>query len=350
MTPMTVIGGYLGAGKTTLVNEILAAAGGRRVAVVVNDFGSVNIDAALIRSRSEDTLELSNGCVCCSLADGMAAVMERLAAMTPRPEHVLVEVSGVGDPAAVAAWGDHPGFRRGGVLVCADVETVRAGAADRWVGDTVVRQLCAAGTLLLTKTDLAGPERTAAVRRWAAGIAGAARITHDRQAVIAMLDEGFRPAPAGAPPAATGAEPASTETSPATTVTAGAAPAGTGAEPGGSEPAGAQAGGAAAGGHAAAHTSWTIRGHGTVPEDALRALLAALPARVVRVKGIVTTTAAPARRTVVHAAGGRVEFTDGGPRASADEPPALVVIVSGPADREPRQVADLRRLLDPGTS
>lgn len=63
MMPMTIIGGCLGAGKTTLVNEFLAAAGGRRVAVVVNDFGSVNIDAALVRSRSEDTLELANGCV-----------------------------------------------------------------------------------------------------------------------------------------------------------------------------------------------------------------------------------------------------------------------------------------------
>ncbi len=82
--------------------------------MVVNDFGALNVDADLVRSRSEDTLELSNGCVCCSLADGMAAVMERLRAMDPPPDQVVVEVSGVGDPSKVAGWGDHPGFRRNG--------------------------------------------------------------------------------------------------------------------------------------------------------------------------------------------------------------------------------------------
>ncbi len=141
---MTVLGGYLGAGKTTLVNELLAGAVGQRVAVVVNDFGAVNVDADLVRSRSEDTLELSNGCVCCNLADGMAVVMERLRAMEPPPDRVLVEVSGVGNPAVVAGWGDHPGFRRDGVLVCADVETIRDHVSDRWVGDTVMEQLVGA--------------------------------------------------------------------------------------------------------------------------------------------------------------------------------------------------------------
>ena len=82
---MTVLGGYLGAGKTTLINDLLSRAENQRVAVVVNDFGALNIDAELVRSRSEDTLELSNGCVCCSLADGMAAVMERLRPWTRRP-------------------------------------------------------------------------------------------------------------------------------------------------------------------------------------------------------------------------------------------------------------------------
>jgi G3E family GTPase len=306
--PMTIIGGYLGAGKTTLVNEFLAATGGRRVAVVVNDFGSVNIDAALVRSRSEDTLELANGCVCCSLSDGMPAVMERLSAMAPRPDHVLVEVSGVGDPAAVAGWGDHPGFRRNGVLVCADVETVRDRAADRWVGDTVLKQLRAAGTLLLTKADLAGPSRTSEVRRWVADIAEGARIVGDRASVVAMLDQGFHP---------------------------------------GSEPAAPSAG--EADDHASNHTSWTVRGHGTVRAETLRNLLSGLPAEVVRVKGVVATTAAPDRWTVVHATGSRVDLGDGGPRATAGEPSTLVVIVSGPADREPGYLAELRRVLAAGT-
>ena len=199
----TVLGGYLGAGKTTLLNEVLAATRGRRVAVVVNDFGSVNVDADLVGSRAEDTLELSDGCVCCSLSDGMATVLERLRALEPAPEHVLVEVSGVGDPAAVAGWGDHPGFHRNGIVVCADVGTVRERAADRWVGDTVVRQLRAADTVLLTRADLAGPDRVEAVAAWVAQVAPAAEVVRDRQAVVAGLDRGFglpQPSPTGPGP------------------------------------------------------------------------------------------------------------------------------------------------------
>ncbi|HLB75609.1 MAG TPA: GTP-binding protein, partial [Candidatus Dormibacteraeota bacterium] len=65
--PMVVVGGYLGAGKTTLLNRLLERADGLRVAVLVNDFGEINIDAALIRTRSSDVLQLENGCICCSI-------------------------------------------------------------------------------------------------------------------------------------------------------------------------------------------------------------------------------------------------------------------------------------------
>ena len=124
---LTVIGGYLGAGKTTLINRLLAGTGGGRIAVVVNDFGAVGVDASLIRSRTADTIELTNGCLCCSLTDDLAGVMTGLAAREPRFEHVVVELSGVGQPSAMTAWGWFPGFRPGRTVVCADALTGPAG-------------------------------------------------------------------------------------------------------------------------------------------------------------------------------------------------------------------------------
>ncbi|WP_420097448.1 GTP-binding protein, partial [Brevibacterium sediminis] len=73
MIELTVIGGYLGSGKTTLLNEILDRQDGERIAVIVNDFGTVNIDAEIIGSRDGRTMEIANGCICCDLSDGMAA-------------------------------------------------------------------------------------------------------------------------------------------------------------------------------------------------------------------------------------------------------------------------------------
>ena len=73
--PLTVIGGYLGAGKTTLLNQLLRHNAGRRLAVVVNDFGSINIDAALITEHDGETMSLANGCICCSLASGFLTVL-----------------------------------------------------------------------------------------------------------------------------------------------------------------------------------------------------------------------------------------------------------------------------------
>jgi len=73
--PVTVLGGYLGAGKTTLLNHLLASADGERIAVLVNDFGSIDIDAELVQSHDGDTIQLANGCICCSLAEGFAQAM-----------------------------------------------------------------------------------------------------------------------------------------------------------------------------------------------------------------------------------------------------------------------------------
>ena len=317
---MTVLGGYLGAGKTTLVNELLADADpGERIAVVVNDFGEVNVDTALVRSRTRDTLELANGCVCCSLQDGMAAVLERLRALRPAPARVLVEVSGVGDPAAVAGWGDHPGFTRAGVVVCADVTGVRSHAVDRWVADTVLAQLRGADVVLLTRTDLAPAGTTRAVRAWVQETAPGAEVTGDRAGLRRQLRAGRPAGPrAGAPPP--GAD------------------------------------------HTGEHSSWSLRPDRPVDREALVRALSGPTGRVVRVKGVLRCADAPDRRTTVQVAGGRVEVRDDGPwDERPDEDGAggggvgvLVVLARGGAagPGEPELVGRLRRIVggapDPG--
>jgi len=155
-----VVGGYLGAGKTTMINGLLAGDHGQRLAVLVNDFGSVNIDAELIASHDGTTLTLENGCVCCSIADSVGDALD--AVLASGPDHIVIEASGVADPAKVT--------------------TIRARADDRFVGPLVQTQLGAADVIRLTRTDLIDAAEVAAVRDWI-----------DSEAWIA--DAGLAPAP-----------------------------------------------------------------------------------------------------------------------------------------------------------
>lgn len=165
--PVTVIGGYLGAGKTTLVNHLLRHAGGRRIAVLVNDFGALPIDADLIEGAEGDTLAIAGGCVCCSFGSDLVAALRKIATRDPAPGHLLVEASGVALPGAIAATVSLlSGYANDGIVVLADAETVRARAADRYLGDTIERQLRDAGLLLLTKPDLVDAQARAETRTW----------------------------------------------------------------------------------------------------------------------------------------------------------------------------------------
>jgi G3E family GTPase len=163
--PVTVIGGYLGAGKTTLLNQLLADAGGLRVAVLVNDFGSLNIDAALVRGHAGETIELANGCLCCSLVSGFAEVLSRVKARAAEFDHVVIEASGVAEPLRVAEMAQAFGFPIDALLVVVDGEQIERQAADKYVGDVVRRQLRQADLLLVTKLDLIGAEPRKTLRR-----------------------------------------------------------------------------------------------------------------------------------------------------------------------------------------
>ena len=165
--PAILIGGYLGAGKTTLVNHLLRHAAGRRIAVLVNDFGEVSIDADLILGAEGGVLSLAGGCVCCSFGSDLVGTLAEVLKRDPAPDLVLIETSGVGIPSAVArAAALVPGLRLEATVVVADAPTVRARAADRYVGDTVRQQLEDADLLLLNQTDRADATTMTALQAW----------------------------------------------------------------------------------------------------------------------------------------------------------------------------------------
>ena len=100
--PVSLLAGFLGAGKTTLLNHILNGEHGRRIGVLVNDFGEINIDSQLITQVEGDTISLTNGCICCTIRDDLVVAIEQLLQMEPRPDMIVVETSGVSDPKAAA--------------------------------------------------------------------------------------------------------------------------------------------------------------------------------------------------------------------------------------------------------
>ena len=152
LIPVLVIGGYLGAGKTTLINKMLRNAT-QRIAVVVNDFGSVNIDASLIRERHNDTIELTNGCICCAVGESLADVLFSILERTELPDIVVIEASGVANPAAVAAFAHIDGFHHLGNVVLVDATHALNTSDDPLVGRTFALQVEAAHLLAITKTD-----------------------------------------------------------------------------------------------------------------------------------------------------------------------------------------------------
>ncbi len=167
MIPVTIIGGYLGAGKTTLINNLLSTGHGRRLAVLVNDFGAVNIDRDLIARHDGDTIALSNGCVCCSIADALGEALDKVIAL--QPDNIVIEASGVADPAKIAYYGQGwPGVRLDAVATLVDATSIRQRAGDKFVGKLVDRQLDAGDFLLLSKTDLISREEQRTVRGWLA--------------------------------------------------------------------------------------------------------------------------------------------------------------------------------------
>ena len=159
--------GFLGAGKTTLLNRILTGAHGLRVAVLVNDFGSINIDADLVVGvESEgDIISLANGCVCCNVRDDLVAAVTQVMARPEQPEYILLEASGVAEPSAIAlTFMDddlRARIRLDSIMCVVDAEQVFAAPE---MMELKLRQVAFADMLILNKVDLVTPGRSSESR------------------------------------------------------------------------------------------------------------------------------------------------------------------------------------------
>ncbi|WP_348540202.1 CobW family GTP-binding protein [Shimia sp. R9_2] len=153
--PLTVIGGYLGAGKTTLINQILSANHRLRIMVLVNDFGSINIDASLLISASQDTLELSNGCVCCTMGADLFLAIGDVLDRQPRPDHIIIEASGIADPTRIANVAQaEPELLYSGIVTVVDGRQFDALSGDPLIAAQFKDQIACAQVIAVSKAPL----------------------------------------------------------------------------------------------------------------------------------------------------------------------------------------------------
>ena len=153
--PLTIIAGYLGSGKTTLLNHLIAQCDTSRFAILVNDFGKLNIDAELVELEGGKAYRLESGCICCNIGNSLMTTLLELLRIDPRPERILIEASGVADPARIADIAHlSPSLHPGRIIVLIDSTRVRCLLADPLVGETARKQIEAADLLVLNKADL----------------------------------------------------------------------------------------------------------------------------------------------------------------------------------------------------
>lgn len=174
--PFTLITGFLGAGKTTLIKRLITEQHGIRLAVIVNDFGAINIDAALIRERHVDTIDLANGCVCCTLSNGLTRTLIDLIGRADPPEHIILEASGVAEPEGIIHVAlSHEALSFNGIVCVVDADAGPAAMQTLAVAQLVARQAASADLIILNKTDIAGQARVHEMHNWLEDAAPRAR-------------------------------------------------------------------------------------------------------------------------------------------------------------------------------
>lgn len=187
-TPVIIISGFLGAGKTTLLNHILSAEHGLKIAVLVNDFGAINIDAQLVVGIEGQTVNLSNGCICCTIRDDLKQETLRLLERPDAPQYIVIETSGVSDPVAVAATFRDPELRSRTRLDCiltvVDAETILENL-DAHEG-LARAQISVADIVLVNKVDLVDEARIGAIRETFEAIIPQAHLLMAEQAHVPL--------------------------------------------------------------------------------------------------------------------------------------------------------------------
>lgn len=292
--PVTLVSGFLGAGKTTLLNRLLQAEHGLRMAVLVNDFGAVNIDSQLIVRQTQTTISLANGCICCTVESDLIEQLEQLLHDRHHaPQHIVIEASGVSNPAKIANTLRYPQFRQrlaiDAIVTVVDAEQYQTLSGD--MAQQAMEQLDVADIIVLNKVDLVDAERLQALKaRWFYPRARILQARHGDVPLQLLL---------GVAAHAPGLRLSRVE-------------------------AGSRLLGDSS--HERIFDTWHWRSERPLHLARLRQMLAALPAEVYRAKGIVQLVEQPEQRTVVHLVGSRSDLSLAGPWAGQPRVSELVMI------------------------
>lgn len=299
--PVTVLAGFLGSGKTTLLNHILEGKHGLKVAVFVNDFGSISVDSRLVSRRDASVIALDNGCICCTIGADLVSQLIALVEGPSCPEHVLVECSGVSDPGRLLVALRDPHFRRlarvDGVITLVDsssVDEIPPAALE-----LARRQLASADVIVLNKADLVSRERLDEIH---------GRLTYP---TARLLEASYAKVPLEV---VLGLDRAHAVDDPSD----------------------------AGHDHAEAFVTWAWTASESLSYDAVRRVLARLPSSIFRVKGFLHLAEAPGERVVVHVVGHRVDVRPLGPWNGAEPRTELVFVGLDPdLDRDRSRVTAL---------
>lgn len=297
MVPITIVSGFLGAGKTSLLNHLLNRADGRRIAVLVNDFGTVNIDAQLIENRDAEVISLENGCICCSLSDGFLASVVGMIRRPRPPDQIVVETSGVADPIEIAQTLADPDLQSHAPLesVVTVVDAELALALDGEALHQARRQVAVADLVLINKSDLVDADTPHKVKQWVLAMSPATRV----------LETQYSQVP---PEVIFGASGLPLHSR-------------------------LQARGDHDHSDASAFETFTYDSHKPISLHRLYALLQSLPSTVLRVKGILHLHEKPGYRCILQATGKRATITVGEPWSTATPASQIVFIgLSGGID------------------
>jgi G3E family GTPase len=293
-TPVTVLTGFLGAGKTTLVNRILSEAHGLRIAVIVNDFGAVAIDSELIIGVEPGTVSLANGCVCCEIRGDLVAAVDSILGQDRELDALVLEASGVAEPSGIARTFTSEVFRSAirldGIVAVIDAEQLPAQTQDPTTRDLVFGQIGYSDIVLLNKIDLAQRTQVDAVRTF----------VHDRLPTVRIIETSHAQVPFH--------------------VLLGTGPTETAATPDRGTHDGHHRHGSGAFQH------WTYTRDGAVDVDALLASIRLLPRSVYRIKGFVHNAHDPGHRYLLQAVGQRGEAHRFGEWADRTPSTELVII------------------------
>ncbi|MBV6628054.1 MAG: GTP-binding protein [Rivularia sp. (in: Bacteria)] len=185
--PVTVLTGYLGAGKTTLLNRILTHEHGKKVAVIVNEFGEVGIDNQLVIDADEEIFEMNNGCICCTVRGDLIRIIANLMKRRNKFDHLVIETTGLADPAPVIQTFFVDEDMQEKLNLDAVVTVVDAKHIwQHWDADEAQEQIAFADVILLNKTDLVTPEQLEELENRIRGMNAMAKIYRTRNAELEM--------------------------------------------------------------------------------------------------------------------------------------------------------------------